>query len=168
MELAEGMIVADVGAGDGEWAIELARHVGSSGHVWATEVDPDEVETIERKVGRQGLENVTAVLGDQSGTGLPDACCDAILLRLVYHHFEKPAAMRASLIRALKPGGTITIIDIAPQTSWRELPNVPDRGGHGIEPEDVAREMASDGFEVVYRLDRWNDDDDRFCIGFRR
>lgn len=168
LELDQGVHVADVGAGDGEWAIEMAGYVGSLGHVWATEVDAADVEAIERRIDRRQLSNVTAVLGDQTGSGLPDACCDAILLRLVYHHFEDPRAMRQSLARALKHDGRIAVIDIIPQESWRELPDVPDRGGHGIPPEDLVREMTADGFEVVTRQDRWNGDDDRFCIVFRR
>ena len=168
LALEEGSRLADVGAGDGEWTIELAPHVGRTGHVWATEVDPDNLASIEERVARLGLDNVTVVLGDQQATGLPDACCDRMLMRLVYHHFEDPATMRASLIRALEPGGRVVVIDIKPQASWRELPNVPDRGGHGIEPDVLVREMAADGFRVVDRRDGWHDDPDRFCIVFER
>ena len=101
-------------------------------------------------------------------TGLPDACCDVILLRLVYHHFVRPEEMRASLRNALRPGGLIAVIDVAPQTTWRDLPEVPDRGGHGIPPEDLIDEMTSDGFEVVDRRENWNGEEDRFCVIFRR
>jgi hypothetical protein len=87
---------------------------------------------------------------------------------MVYHHFVDPAAMRASLWRALRPGGLIAVIDISPQRSWRDLPDVPDRGGHGIQPGDLVREMTSQGFEVVLREDDWNGDSDRYCVVFRR
>ena len=167
LQLESGMSVADVGAGDGKWSEQLARHVGETGHVWATEVDESELEEIEARVTDQGLHNVTAVLGGEVETGLPDDCCDAILLRLVYHHFKQPAEMRSSLRRALRPGGLIAIIDIEPQSSWRDLPGVPDRGGHGIPAEDLVAEMSSDGFTVVSRQDRWNGDKDRYCIVFR-
>ncbi len=166
--LEPGMQVADVGAGDGEWAVELAAFVGEAGHIWATEVEAAEVEAIEQRIDRLDLHNMSAILGNQSNTGLPPGCCEAILLRMVYHHFEAPAAMRASLKRAMRPGGRIAVIDIIPQTSWRRLPDVPDRGGHGIDPEDLVAEMTGEGFEVVARYDRWNDDPDRFCIVFRR
>jgi hypothetical protein len=54
-----------------------------------------------------------------------------------------------------------------PQKHWRELPDVPDRGGHGIPVEDVIREMTDAGFEVVAQYDDWNGDDDRFCVVFQ-
>ncbi len=75
--------------------------------------------------------------------------------------------MRAGLRAALKPGGRIAVIDIVPQSGWRELPGVPDRGGHGIAPEQLLAEMTGDGFELVARFDDWNGDDERFCFVFR-
>ncbi len=168
LELEIGMRVADVGAGDGEWSVELAARVGETGHVYATEVDEDDLEDVRQRFAKAGLDNATAILGDQEHTGLPADCCDAILLRLVYHHFIDPAPMRASLRRALRRRGLIAVIDILPQSSWHELPGVPDRGGHGISPEEVLADMTGDGFELVARFDDWGDEEDHFCIVFRR
>jgi tRNA A58 N-methylase Trm61 len=166
--LKPGLRVADVGAGDGEWAEQIAREVGEAGHVFATEVDKAELEKIEKRIKDQALANVSAVLGTQQDTGLPAACCDAILLRLVYHHFQEPEKMRASLRDALRPDALLAVVDTTPQKSWRKLEGVPDRGGHGIREEDLEREMTSDGFEVVARHEKWNGDGDRYCVVFRR
>jgi ubiquinone/menaquinone biosynthesis C-methylase UbiE len=163
-----GLRIADVGAGDGEWAEKLAREVGESGHVYATEVDAAGLEKIEKRVEGAGLGNVTAILGSQQDTGLPAECCDAILLRMVYHHFGDPARMRASLRRALRPEAPLVIVDTEPQKGWRQLDGVPDRGGHGIREKDLVREMTRDGFEVVARHASWNGDKDKYCIVFRR
>lgn len=165
--LTTGEGVADVGAGDGEWTEALARAVGPAGRVWATEVVEDELVKLRDRVADHHLDNVTVVAGDQEGTGLPESCCDAILLRMVYHHFQDPKAMRASLRRALRPGGRLAVIDIKPQKSWRHLEDVPERGGHGIAPDALVEEMKADGFEVLSRHDGWNDDKDRYCIVFR-
>ena len=168
LRLEPGMEVADVGAGDGEWTVELARLVGETGKVYATEVKESLVEEIRETVGAAGLFNVTPILGHQDSIGLPADCCDAILLRLVYHHFTSPVPMRADLRNALRADGLLAIVDIVPQEGWRELPGVPDRGGHGIPVADLILELEGDGFELVERIDRWNDDEDRFCIVFRR
>jgi tRNA A58 N-methylase Trm61 len=166
--LKPGLRVADVGAGDGEWAERLAREVGEAGHVFATEVDASELEKIQKRIRDAGLANVTTVLGTQQDTGLPAGCCDAILLRMVYHHFVEPGRMRASLRAALRPDAPLVIVDTKPQEGWRHVEGVPDRGGHGIREEELVREMAGDGFEVVARHPEWNGDDDRYCVVFRR
>jgi len=166
--LKPGLRVADVGAGDGEWAEKLAREVGESGHVYATEVDSAEIEKIEKRIRDGELTNVTAIRGTQQDTGLPADCCDAILLRMVYHHFGKPARMRASLRASLRRDASLVIIDTEPQKDWRKLDGVPDRGGHGIREKDLVREMTGDGFELVARHAAWNGDSDRYCIVFRR
>ena len=168
LNLGPGSVVADVGAGDGKWTEALAEVVGPEGHVFSTEVESDLVDDLARRLERKNIENATAVLGSQSESGLPAACCDAVLLRMVYHHFQQPRVMRASLRRAIVPGGLVAIIDIQPQHNWRQLEGVPERGGHGIELNDLVDEMTDDGFELVTRHDNWNDDEDRYCAVFRR
>jgi tRNA A58 N-methylase Trm61 len=166
--LRPGLRVADVGAGNGEWAERIGREVGNTGHVYATEVDRDKLQQVETRLKETGLKNVTTILGTQEDTGLPPECCDAILLRMVYHHFTDPARMRASLRSALRRGGPLVVIDTEPQKSWRHLEGVPDRGGHGIREEALVREMTGDGFEVVARHDHWPGDGERYCVVFRR
>jgi tRNA A58 N-methylase Trm61 len=166
--LRPGLRVADVGTGNGEWAERISREVGQTGRVYATEVDRDKLQTVDTRLKEAGLKNVTTILGSQEDTGLPPGCCDAILLRMVYHHFTNPPRMRASLRSALRRGAPLVVIDTEPQKNWRHLEGVPDRGGHGIKQEDLVREMAADGFEVVSRHDDWAGDGDRYCVVFRR
>lgn len=164
--LQAGMKAADVGAGDGEWTEYLAREVGPAGHVYSTEIDEDDVAKLTSRARRAGLDNVTAILGTESETGLGPGCCDAILLRTVYHHFTRPAPMRASLRQALRPGARLAVVDFQPKHDSRAVPGVPDRGGHGIRIDELIAEMTGDGFEVVERHDDWSND--RFCVVFRR
>jgi ubiquinone/menaquinone biosynthesis C-methylase UbiE len=168
LALEPGMTVADVGAGDGRYSVALAGAVGPDGHVYATEVDRAEIDRIAARAREEGLGNLTTVLGGQRETGLPEGCCDAILLRLVYHHFTDAAAMRRSLWSALRPGGRIAIIDVPPQKGWRRLDGVPDRGGHGIEAAELVREMTASGFEVLARDENWPAEDDAYLVVFRR
>lgn len=168
LELEPGHVLADIGAGDGDFSERLAEKVGPEGRVYATEVKKELVRKIEKRMKRQGLSQVKAILGDQDRIGLAEGCCDAILLRLVYHHFEKPEKMRSDLWRALKPSGLIAIVDISPQEHWSELPGVPDRGGHGIPTGDLVAEMLGAGFELVDQESNWNSEEDRFVIVFRR
>jgi SAM-dependent methyltransferase len=165
LDLGPGEEVADVGAGDGEWSVELARTVGGTGRVYATEVDADKIAKIRERVGREELENVEVVRGTQETSGLPDGCCDGILLRRVYHHFQNPRAMRESLRRALRDDGLLLIVDFGVKKSWRRPEGVPaSRPGHGIERDLLVSEMKGSGFELVRDLD-WEEDD--YALLFR-
>jgi hypothetical protein len=50
------------------------------------------------------LGNVTVLEAHRGDAGLPPNCCDAIVLRRVYHHLSDPSGINASLLRSLRPG----------------------------------------------------------------
>lgn len=161
-----GRVVADVGAGRGALAVEAGRRVGRQGHVYAAEVEPAKVRKVRRRAEGSGLENLTAVETDQSGGGMPADACDAILLRGSYHHFSDPAAMTVALHRALRPGGTLAVIDFEPRwwlSLLAPLKGVPqDRGGHGIPREVLVRELEDAGFSITGIIPRWRWD--TYCV----
>lgn len=168
LKLEPGQSVADVGAGKGEWTVGLARAVAPGGRVWATEVDAELLDAIRERVEEEELARVDVVLGGESATGLPASCCDAVLLRLVYHHLKEPAPILADLARALRPGGRMLLIETVPQQDWKQLEGVPERGGHGITRERLIHELAAGGFEAVEIVEEWNDDPERYAVLFRR
>ncbi len=168
LELMAGDRVADVGAGDGDWSIELAQRVGTQGRVFATEVTDGKVKAIEKRARRRVLSQIEVHRGDQATTGLPAGCCNKMLVRMVYHHFHDPAAMRRSLAAALRPGALVLVIDTAPQKNWGDVDGDLDRGGHGIPIEQLRHEMTSNGFEVVEEVAPWSGPDgDPFAVLFR-
>jgi SAM-dependent methyltransferase len=159
LALKPGMSVADVGAGKGEVTVVLAAEVGPSGHVFSTEIDTEALEQIRAVVAAATPENVTVVQAHAHETGLPTSCCDAILLRRVYHHLTHPAATNTDLLRALRPGGVLAVIDFPPTLSWlwpwpaRGVPQ--NRRGHGVEARLVVEEVVASGFELIQVIDDW-------------
>jgi precorrin-6B methylase 2 len=144
LELTPGTTVADIGAGLGAWTLQFARWTGPSGRVWATEIDDGALRSLRALVAREQLPNVTVVEGAAAATNLPAACCDAILLRNVYHYVPDPTAMVRSLAESLRPGGRLAIVDFPPRPNSRVPPGVPaNRGGNGIPPEIVEREIGA-------------------------
>ena len=159
LAIEPGDVVADVGAGDGRWALALAPEVGDTGRVYATEVDQRNLDGIRSRVEREGVDNVSVVEGDQNETGLPDACCDAILLRRVYHHFQNPQVMRNALRNALRGDGRLLVIDFETRGRWRRPNGIPEsRSGHGISKEMLVSEMEASGFALLDDLDWANGD----------
>ena len=158
--------VADLGAGDGEWSVALAEIVGTQGKVFATEVDQGKLDKITRLVQRRNLDNITTVLGTQESTGLQPGSVDAVLIRLVYHHFVHPEKMLAELKQALRPGGRIAIVDFGPENNFPRSSVPGFRDGHGVVAETIIEEMAAAGFRLDERRDRWADNNQRYLLVF--
>lgn len=149
LELNESSIVADVGAGHGEFSIALARHV-TSGKVYSSELGTSRVERLRRNVESASVSNVTVIEGDPRVTNLPEACCDALFVRNVYHHFDYPASMNRSIWKSLKPGGRLAVIDFEPRGSESEDPEGRDEGGqHGVTVKTVVEELRQAGFRLI-------------------
>jgi len=148
--LHPGQTIADIGAGRGELVVALAREVGASGRVYATELDSDRLRDIREAAKEAGLQNVDVLEAHATRTNLPERCCDALVMRRVYHHIDDPTRMNASLLQALKPGGMLAIIDFDPDEGESVDPSGRDAGDHhGVTSATVVRELGEAGFEQV-------------------
>src|SRR5688500_83721 len=119
LQLKPGSIVAEIGAGNGDLTIALAKHVGPTGRVYTSELGADRLAGLREAVTKSGTANVQVVEGQEAHANLPDGCCDALFMRNVYHHFGDPATMNASFLKALKPGGRLAVIDLSPRRMGR-------------------------------------------------
>jgi ubiquinone/menaquinone biosynthesis C-methylase UbiE len=111
MGIADGSVVGDIGAGSGWFTIRLARRVGPQGLVYAEDVQAEMISAISRRVQREGLTNVKAVLGVGSDPRLPARSLDAVLIVDAYHEMQDRVTMLSNLARALKPQGRIGVVD---------------------------------------------------------
>jgi predicted methyltransferase len=150
LQLRPGSVIAEIGAGDGKLTLALAAHVGEGGRVFTTELGAERLERLREAVATSGLSQVEVLEAHERRTNLTDACCDAVLMRDVYHHFDDPAAMNASVFAALKPGGRVAVIDFGPSGQEADDASGRDRSGHhGVGRQTVSRELDTAGFTAV-------------------
>jgi len=160
-----GTIVADIGAGDGAYTFTAVERVGAAGRVYATEIDAKKIAALKSEVAKRKLANVVVVESKEADTNLPAGCCDAIFLRHVYHHLTKPAEFDAGLVRSLKSGGRLAIIDFPPRAGLDPVEGVPsNRGGHGIPQKIVIEELTAAGLKVEKIVEDWPEND--YCVLF--
>jgi ubiquinone/menaquinone biosynthesis C-methylase UbiE len=165
MQWKPGTIAADIGAGDGRYTFAAAELVGAAGKVYATEIDAKKLQELRGEVAKRKLLNVIVVESKEADTSLPAACCDAIFLRRVYHHLTKPAEFDAALVRSLKPGGRLAIIDFPPRSGLDPVEGVPaNRGGHGIPQKILIEELTAAGLQVEKVVGDWPNND--YCVLF--
>jgi len=170
MNWKAGQVIADVGAGEGEIGFAAAAAVGETGKVYLTELDEEKFAALQKDASRRKLKNLVILAAAEKETKLPDNCCDAIVLRRVYHHLTAPAEMDASLLRSLRPGGLLAVIEFAPRkslTASDPVKGVPsNRGGHGIPKKILVEELTAAGFRLEKTFDDWPDDG--YCVLFRK
>ena len=147
--IADGAVVADLGAGGGWFTSHLARRVGPNGTVYAQDIQREMIEAINRRTQTQALTNVRPVLGTRTDPRLPGGI-DAALIIDAYHEMEDPArpevilALLRNVDRALKPQGRLGIVDFLPGDGGPG-PAAKDR----VLPETIIKAAQSAGFQLL-------------------
>lgn len=149
LDLQEGAVVADIGAGDGDQTLAIARHVGTEGQVYSTELGEESLQELRESIEASQVRNVTVVEAGAEQTNLPPGCCDAIFMRRVYHHITDPASMNASLWQSLKPGGRLAVIDFEPRDSEAEPGGRASGDQHGVTADTIVKELSQAGFVLI-------------------
>ncbi len=132
-----GMSVADVGAGEGYYAVRLSPLVGPRGRVLAEDIVPEFRANLAQRVQRENLDNVAVVLGEGDDPKLPQGSFDRIFLVHMYHEVSSPYAFLWHLRDGLKPGGQVIVVD---------ADRAPQR--HGFPPALLKCEFAAVGMQL--------------------
>ena len=159
LRLEPGINVGDIRAGSGRWTVAMARRVGPSGQVYAT-VGPNPAHELLATLAAAGVDNVSVSTRTPGvAPRLPLGCCEAVLVRAVYHEFADRGTLLASLRRNLEPAGLLAVIDFDEGTPEHAA-------GHGIARGTVVAEVTAAGFEVHELIADWSGN--AFCVVFRQ
>ena len=109
--IKSGDTVADIGAGTGFYSRLFAEVVGAKGHVYAVDISPNFIEHIQKQVRTSKIANISTVLCSEKSAELKPDSVDVVFICDTYHHFEYPQATLKSIRYALRPGGTLVVID---------------------------------------------------------
>ena len=114
IDLKEGMVVGEIGAGRGRYSVMLAKHVGEKGHIYANDIDKESIEYLDLRCKRDKIDNITTILGKERDPLLPENTVDMIFIVNTYHHITHPVEVLKNARPALKSAGTLVIIDGVP------------------------------------------------------
>jgi SAM-dependent methyltransferase len=143
LDLKPGMCVADIGAGSGRLTVPMARRV-APGIAYANDIQPEMLAFLEARARTEGLANLKGILGDTSDTMLPDGTVDLVLMVDAYHEFDHPWEMTRSIVRALRPGGRVALVEYR-----AEDPEVPIKELHKMTEAQARREFEAAGMRWV-------------------
>jgi predicted methyltransferase len=181
-QVRPGMKALDVSSGGGATAALLAAAVGGKGEVWAQNAKPN--DKLQARLGQAAVPKLHAVVAD-FGNPVPEGTppLDLITINMSYHDIANTpadrAAMNKRLYAALKPGGSLVIIDNAAKkgsglSATKTL--------HRIDEDTVVEEVTKAGFKLDARSDylhvasdpreqpffKMDTPDDKFALRFKK
>ncbi|HEX9120616.1 MAG TPA: class I SAM-dependent methyltransferase [Terriglobales bacterium] len=142
LAIKHGVAVADIGAGSGWFTVRAARRTGTTGKVYAVDINPDFLQHIRERAQQDGLHNIETILDEEDDPRLPANSVDSVLLLKTYHEIAKPVPFLKNLRKALRPGARVGIID--------RSGNGED---HGIDAAVVIDEARQAGLELHGQYD---------------
>ena len=144
-----GMILCDMGCGNGFYTLQLAKMTGEKGHVYAVDIQPEMLKMLNERADAAGIDNISPILGTPIDPRLPRGEIDMILLVDVYHEFSYPEQMLAQMREALSPEGKIVLVEFR-----GEDPNVPINAEHKMTKEQILNELPANGFKLSKEFEK--------------
>ena len=149
LDLRRGMTVCDLGCGNGFYTLPIARLLGEKGRVLAVDIQPEMLNLLRESTDREGIDNITPILGSVHDPRLPRESIDLVLLVDVYHEFSHPQQMLARIRDALKPDGKVALVEFRGEDE-----TVPIKAEHKMSKAQILKEFPANGFTLVKEFDK--------------
>ncbi|MEP7270694.1 MAG: methyltransferase domain-containing protein [Acidobacteriota bacterium] len=139
MQLKSSAVVADIGAGTGYFTFRIADRV-PRGRVYAVDIQREMLDIIAKRRQSLKLNQVVTIEGSETDVRLPAESVDVTLMVDAYHEFAWPREMMASIVRGLKPGGRVILVEYRGEDLKLQIKRV-----HKMTVAQATREMAAAG-----------------------
>ncbi|MFT5233030.1 MAG: SAM-dependent methyltransferase, partial [Candidatus Krumholzibacteriia bacterium] len=124
LRLKPGMVVADVGCGNGYHALKMAPLVGAEGRVLCVDIQQEMLDLLIERAAQRKITNYETIVGSSTSPKLPAKKVDLILLVDAYHEFTDPVSMLRSMRQSLASGGVLALVEF--RTEDPAVPMKPD------------------------------------------
>lgn len=147
--------VLDVACGPAFLTMAFAERCASAVGVDGTDTFVDHAR---KEAGRRDLRNLRLLLGDVERLPLADRCFDLVACRAAFHHFPRPAAVIAEMIRVTAPRARFLIADqvASEDPAKASLHNEIERlcdptHARALSESDLERLFGSSGLDVAFK-----------------
>jgi ubiquinone/menaquinone biosynthesis C-methylase UbiE len=148
LQLKPGMVVCDMGSGNGYHSLKMAEVVGDTGKVYAVDIQPEMLRLLKARARAAELTNIETIESKLHDPMLPADTFDLILLVDVYHEFSHPEQMLQGMLKSLKKDGVIALVEFR-----LEDPDVPIKLLHKMSKEQILKEYLPNGYKLVREFD---------------
>jgi len=146
LNLHNGDVIGDIGAGGGYFTFEFSKKVGTEGKVYAIDTNQKALNFIMDKSKKEGFNNIETVLARENGLSLPEKV-DLLFLRNVLHHLPEPVEYFNNVKKFLKDDAKIVLIDYKKKSGFIGFT------GHYVPEEVQIDTMEKAGYSVDMKFD---------------
>ena len=143
--IEQGMVVADIGAGEGYFSIPIAKAVGPGGKVYASDIDKNALQKLVEKYKSTQLENICTIIGKPTDPLLPENEVDIILVVNTIHLIDDCTIFMENAVKALKPDGKVVIVQWDAEKMSHEYPYIFEEA---FSMSTALRKIYNSGLEV--------------------
>ncbi|MDP5122082.1 MAG: class I SAM-dependent methyltransferase, partial [Spirosomaceae bacterium] len=147
MDIQSDDDIADIGAGSGYHVFKMAA-LAKKGTVYGVDIQDEMLAAMKSRKKDENAQNISLVKGSTKSVNLPENSVDKILMVDVYHEFDFPVEMVASMKKALRPNGQIFLIEYRGEDR-----NVPIKRLHKMTERQAISEMNAAGFKLQKNFD---------------
>ncbi len=137
-----GMVIGEAGAGEGYFTFKLAHRVGNAGRIYANDILERVLGTIRERCERQGITNITTVLGEVEDPLFPESTLDMVVMMAAFHDFEKQVEWLKNVKQYMKSNASLVIIE--------KDPGKMERGSsHHMTKDEILETVKQAGYKLV-------------------
>jgi ubiquinone/menaquinone biosynthesis C-methylase UbiE len=156
LRIGAGSVVADVGSHEGYLTFKLATAVGTTGKVYAVDVEQYKLDRLKQHATERSVKNIVAVKGDYDNPHLPQDQLDAVVILDTYHEMDDHDVILQHIKQALKKGGRLVLCEpIAAER--RQSSREAQEAKHELGLAYAVADLKKAGFRIVSRQDPFVD-----------
>jgi arsenite methyltransferase len=144
LELKNGEVVADIGAGSGYFSRRFARAVAPDGKVYAVDIAADILAYLKERAEKENLRDLVTVVSRPDDPMLSANSVDLAFFCDTTHHIEDRVNFYRALFPAVRVHGRMAIVDYPPDS-----PHAPHKPEQLVPRSQVISEAEEAGFKYV-------------------
>jgi len=156
LNIREGSTVADIGCHEGYMTFKLSAVVGTSGKVYAVDVEQSKLDKLATHIEERKTQNVVPIEGDYDNPRLDPGAVDAVIIVDTYHEMDDHDEILQHIKTALKPGGRLLLcepIDDERRTASRQA----QESKHELAMHYALADLQKAGFKIIIQKDPFID-----------
>ncbi len=155
LALSPGSRVADVGCHEGYMTVKLADAVGTTGKVYAVDIEQSKLDRLDANLKQRSITNVVPIKGKEDDPLLPPAL-DAVIILDTYHEMDAHDQILQRIKQSLKPGGRLVLCE-AIANSRKNVSREEQERKHELGLSFALEDVKKAGFTLVYQKEAFVD-----------